>query len=944
MAEVYTTHSQSYSQMFGTEANPALFAALGNNGVTMGNLAFNMATSRKDMGTDPRYGPRLLNIKKALDKGDEVALAREFQYLDRNPDRDQAKAIKQNLLTATRDNAKTLEQGELVEKLTAKFDKLGGSLDVVTKHVDSFSAVVQRATDTGKPLSQDEMLRQKAAYGLMEPLRQARDNYGSAVFDQALSAKGVAAPVVGKLNSTLDDYENVRLKELESLITGQGHGSAQGVRGMANKLFEGDLGQLGWGLFNVQRIWRMTGGQVQSQMGEYANYSAQQQQAIAALGGTQGYTGPVADVIGQTNAVKRFGLAMGKAGWDMFGWIPQAIGGAGFIDPDKPTGGMYLASGAMTLGGAALTASLANNMVGKLTGTSLVDAVAGSRVGMAAIGSGLADKVMGAAPLLGTVASAAGGAAIGTALAYDINRGGFLGTGLGKDAWSEDKDFGTWLKERSLNLGYQAFNLPRALAASALGDTQTLANIQAGESDLRQQWGMATEETEAQKQYRRYSDWGKNLEKSVNTLQAGEGLQVAKLIAKTSGISDGALTDSVQTRVLAEQIARQGLTEETANKVQFGMQLAHAAGYKYGDAGMAGYTAQNAMNLMPAQMMRAQSTFQNIGSFIGLTQQTGISLPWLNPQFLNNLDKGSQWTMAQIGGGNPLQVSRMAQLQLMNDEGFVGDAMLSGTVGDAAQKSGITNSIIGALEGLTGRNFRGEKLDDWRRAAKIASTDDIRSTITTESTGLPVMSTDESMRGRYFSRADYDKALAKTGFNLGGQWNQAPAFNQVESLASLENQQRDQQRGYQWQQFQFNAQSLQRSIDYTLGRPATSARYEGSQLVPGQEAIVGQFGWQRASLGESMRSTLAMGALQAGSLGGTNGYGWFQNALQGVPLGTGVTRGSVFIPQMDASQFTYDQASSLQDKSLGQLGQAGLAVSPVLRTNGESAHGYRLPA
>ena len=190
--------------------------------------------------------------------------------------------------------------------------------------------------------------------------------------------------------------------------------------------------------------------------------------------------------------------------------------------------------------------------------------------------------------------------------------------------------------------------------------------------------------------------------------------------------------------MLAEQIARQGLTEETANKVQFGMQLAHAAGYKYGDAGMAGYTAQYAMNLMPAQMMQAQSTFQNIGSFVGLAMQTGINLPWLNPQFLTNLDKGSQWTMAQIGSGNPLQVSRMAQLQLMNGEGCVGDAMSSGTVGDAAQKSRITNSIIGALERFTGRNFRGEKLDDWRRAAKIASTDDIRSTITLESTGLPV--------------------------------------------------------------------------------------------------------------------------------------------------------------------------------------------------------------
>ena len=314
---------------------------------------------------------------------------------------------------------------------------------------------------------------------------------------------------------------------------------------MANKLFEGDLGQLGWGLFNVQRIWRMTGGQVQAHMGDYANYSAQQQQAIAALGGTQGYTGPVADVIGQTNAVKRFGLGMGKAGWDMFGWIPQAIGGSG-LHRSGPANGRHVSGD----GRYDARRRRADGRAGEQHGRQ-VDRDEHRRCRRRQSGGHGGDREwawpirrLALAPVAGMVGSAAGGAAVGTALAYDINRGGFLGTGLGKDAWSADKDFGTWHRRAFAQPGLSGIQSSERRWSLRLRATlRRWPDIQAGEGGLRQLWGMTTEETEAQKQYRRYSDWGTNLERSVPTLQAGEGLQVAKLIAKTSGISDGALTE-----------------------------------------------------------------------------------------------------------------------------------------------------------------------------------------------------------------------------------------------------------------------------------------------------------------------------------------------------------------------------------------------------------------
>jgi len=122
---------------------------------------------------------------------------------------------------------------------------------------------------------------------------------------------------------------------------GEGLGNPQGI-GFFDKyipkgkgLLGGDLGALSYGMFNLQRIWNYTGGQVTKDMNQYATYAGQQQQAMAGLGIGEGYGGAAQDVMSGQATMERFKLGMGKAAWQTWGWIPRMVGG---VDADMDPG------------------------------------------------------------------------------------------------------------------------------------------------------------------------------------------------------------------------------------------------------------------------------------------------------------------------------------------------------------------------------------------------------------------------------------------------------------------------------------------------------------------------------------------------------------------------------------------------------------------------------
>ncbi len=128
-------------------------------------------------------------------------------------------------------------------------------------------------------------------------------------------------------------------------------------------------------------------------------------------------------------------------------------------------------------------------------------------------------------------------------------------------------------------------------------------------------------------------------------------------------------------------------------------------------------------------------------------------------------------------------------------------------------------------------------------------------------TSAPVGQTDVSKRS--------SKAITAARSVMGlrsGQFGIRTDGSNLLSIAQYEAQKRDQEYGYQMQQFGFQNQALQAQWDYAMGRPATAGHYEGSTFVPGKSGLVGSFGWQAASAGESLRHTQAQAQIQAGTL------------------------------------------------------------------------------
>jgi len=153
-------------------------------------------------------------------------------------------------------------------------------------------------------------------------------------------------------------------------------------------LYAGDMGALSYGLFNVQRLWRYTGGQVTQAMGQYAGYVGQQQQAMASLGIGEGYGGEAADIMGSQAAMQRAKLGFGRAAWETWGWVPRLLGNVDASGESSTAGRM--ASLMLPLAGGRLAMNLGANVASRMG----AQGVAG--------GLGLAGTVLGKAmPAIG---------------------------------------------------------------------------------------------------------------------------------------------------------------------------------------------------------------------------------------------------------------------------------------------------------------------------------------------------------------------------------------------------------------------------------------------------------------------------------------------------------------------------------------------------------------
>ena len=285
-------------------------------------------------------------------------------------------------------------------------------------------------------------------------------------------------------------------------------------------IFSGDLGQMAWGLMNLQRVWRYTGGTATKAMGEYANYIGGQQQYMAALGIGGGIKGAPADILAGQAAMRRMSLGFGKAAWDTWGWIPKAIGQ---VDATMEPGalqqiGTFIGPAA----GATITTALAGNIAGRLG----YGALAGG-MGLAATGLGAATAGLGAVQ--------AGGLAAGPVSAgfYGGERPG----GFADVPWVIGRSFASMLGGEPLTSGIQPYE--------SKGIWDTISDISAASTGV---GGIAAAKT-AQTLYgiQNKLDWGGKggFIGDFGRTIAGSGAKSAADYARLVAVDMGTITETL---------------------------------------------------------------------------------------------------------------------------------------------------------------------------------------------------------------------------------------------------------------------------------------------------------------------------------------------------------------------------------------------------------------
>jgi hypothetical protein len=257
------------------------------------------------------------------------------------------------------------------------------------KWVDTIRRVANRwdispkLEEQGAPeraLNQLSWLRERGTLGRVESIQQMAES------QQMLKRLGISR-------------RDLSPEQLQMLGLPPGGGGGGGIGGWlrgftpsGRGMYAGNLGQLAWGMFNMQRAWRYTGGQVQKWMQGYTGYIGGQQQAMASLGLGKGYTGLTGDVLARQAAMESLKLGLGKAGWQNWGFITQALAGGGGRPRATNLGRLITGAGPVVGGaiglniGSSIFSSLAPNLSGALG----FGAAGLTNIGLPLVGAGLA--------------------------------------------------------------------------------------------------------------------------------------------------------------------------------------------------------------------------------------------------------------------------------------------------------------------------------------------------------------------------------------------------------------------------------------------------------------------------------------------------------------------------------------------------------------------------
>ena len=218
--------------------------------------------------------------------------------------------------------------------------------------------------------------------------------------------------------------QQTQLRQAARAITGSA-AEPQGLWGRISRALEarapggrsllyGDLGAFSFALFNMQRVWALTGGRFGRWMGEYAQYTELQRQVLASVG-AQAPLGPAQDILASRAAMERLTLGLGRSAWDVWGWVPRAISGLGGEQAEGSALGRLLAFAAP---------------IGAMPLIARMGASAAALYGKGALAGALAGAAGVMAPVAATAVAGYAALEVGRAVRGDEDVGQTLGAGL----------------------------------------------------------------------------------------------------------------------------------------------------------------------------------------------------------------------------------------------------------------------------------------------------------------------------------------------------------------------------------------------------------------------------------------------------------------------------------------------------------------------------------
>jgi len=643
-------------------------------------------------------------------------------------------------------------------------------------------------------------------------------------------------------------------------------GFLQRMRPTGRGIFSGDLGQLAWGMFNMQRVWRYTGGQIGNLMQDYAGYVGGQQQAMASIGIGEGYTGITADVLRSQASMSRMRLGLGEAAWENWGWVPRMMGGQGGLPEATPLG--RLGTGLLGTLGVPMTGALGANVINRL-------ALSGGP------GAGLLGKMAGAlggaSRVLGPVGLALSGIQVGNIAGggiarwmanrwpdrfqvVDESRGlPDVLTDVAAGGVSIARDVMTGVLAPALsgfsNLAYQAGNEGPARRRQSLAQRmweggpleQRFSQLVGRLQDMGEPGGAAPSEEQE-----RFESVEERLLSRFDMISPEDAPSLISGYIQMTGrmpgqISGGDIEAIGRLGQLAPAVQQQTLEQGAA--------VARAAGVQMGSAEMPDWMEWY-YGLNPTERAERQRVVSAVNPLVERFKEMGGEMPALD---MRTMGQAQATRLGRLARNDPYIVSRAAAAGPMT----VTQTGVFGGQERQYQEQGQVPAFMQALE--VGQNMQ------FQTGLGIGSTTMLPLTQMIGAPGtpqlaLPMLQQLQGLGPAFFNQQGGQIALStgeKANITLGGLMGLKQAtrleniayqqkgferqFTQLNAQAAyqqdmwgIEDRQTALQRGYQMQQFGFQEQQMDISDWYFKAGQALS-----------REQLLGQADWTKASMGRA---------------------------------------------------------------------------------------------